>query len=268
VGVYVFGYLFPKLVVHKILPFESQFCCSDVVQNTKCPFPPFPSIHFFFLPFIIMSEAYEEHFVLPASSATSLDQVVIITNRSIMLVAAPGFAQLDRAAEVGASGIAGVPPGELVGVIRWDDVLAFEERWTKRDLRHGDMLVIHRRGLSGQQQQGVLALPLQCFPNTPQASQIKLVAQRVMKKYHLESARRDRAWGERHEVRRALPSGADPADLPLSVPCLDFVLSWHTNPARQPVVSFWKPMPPAGERCSILLICKALHCFFLIQSQE
>lgn len=37
-----------------------------------------------------------------------------------------------------------------------------------------------------------------------------------------------------------------PLQLPLTMPCLDFVLTWHTNPKKSPVVSFWKPLAPAG----------------------
>lgn len=31
------------------------------------------------------------------------------------------------------------------------------------------------------------------------------------------------------------------------MPCLDFALTWHTNPHKSPVVSFWRPLAPAGE---------------------
>ena len=34
--------------------------------------------------------------------------------------------------------------------------------------------------------------------------------------------------------------------LPLTMPSLDFALTWHTNPRKSPVVSFWRPLPPAG----------------------
>ena len=44
------------------------------------------------------AEAYEEHFVLPD------DRVVLLTSCSILLVHAPGFAQLDGAAEIGGGG--------------------------------------------------------------------------------------------------------------------------------------------------------------------
>lgn len=30
------------------------------------------------------------------------------------------------------------------------------------------------------------------------------------------------------------------------MPSLDFALTWHTNPRKSPVVSFWRPLPPAG----------------------
>lgn len=36
------------------------------------------------------------------------------------------------------------------------------------------------------------------------------------------------------------------AQLPLTMPSLDFALTWHTNPRKSPVVSFWRPLPPAG----------------------
>lgn len=41
------------------------------------------------------AEAYEEHFVLPD------DRVVLLTSAGLLLVHAPGFAQLDGAAEIG-----------------------------------------------------------------------------------------------------------------------------------------------------------------------
>ena len=44
---------------------------------------------------LLPAEAYEEHFVLPD------DRVVLLTSAGICLVHAPGFAQLDGAAEIG-----------------------------------------------------------------------------------------------------------------------------------------------------------------------
>lgn len=38
-----------------------------------------------------------------------------------------------------------------------------------------------------------------------------------------------------------------PPQLPPTMPCLDFALTWHTNPHKSPVVSFWRPLAPAGE---------------------
>lgn len=39
---------------------------------------------------------------------------------------------------------------------------------------------------------------------------------------------------------------SSPPQLPLTMPSLDFALTWHTNPRKSPVVSFWRPLPPAG----------------------
>ncbi len=68
----------------------------------------------------------------------------------------------------------------------------------------------------------------------------------VMRKYYVDPLRRDRAWSDRHAAHAALPSNVEA--LPLTMPCLDFVLVWHTNPARQPIISFWKPIAPPGYK--------------------
>ena len=161
------------------------------------------------------------------------------------------------------------------------------------------------------QEEESLAHQVKCFENTPQASQVKLVAAKVQRKFYLEPLRRNALWSQRHDARDRLPAGTpldqvgaggwadgrvvvgrqrDPGmpccsswlgycaglnhsalmhshcasnsnhmlfpacarplalQLPLTMPCLDFVLTWHTNPQKPPVVSFWKPLPPAGAR--------------------
>ena len=47
--------------------------------------------------------------------------------------------------------------------------------------------------------------------------------------------------------------------LPLTMPCLDFVLTWHTNPQKPPVVSFWRPVAPAGGCDSMHSHASACH---------
>lgn len=193
----------------------------------------------------VPTEAYEEHFVLPD------DNVLLFTNRGLILINSPGFTLLDGAAEIGALDACDVAPGVILWTVRWDDVLAFELRFTSSDTskeRYPDRLVVHRKGTFGRGNEDLstLAHAIRCFPNTPQAVQAKLVAQKILQKYYLDPQRRDRQWSERHAARRAVPANVDPKTLPLTMPCLDFVMTWHTNPNRTPVVSFWRPIPPAG----------------------
>jgi vacuolar protein sorting-associated protein 13A/C len=191
-------------------------------------------------------EAYEEHFVLPN------DAVALLTNRSLFLVAAPGFAQLNGAAEIGAVSAAEVVAGEVQWAVRWEDVLALELRWsshsdhTASSGRYPDRVVVHRRGTPGVVEVTPLARLLACYPETPQASQVKLVAQKVLKRYYQDPVRQDAQWAERHAARAALPADQPPDQLPLTLPSLDFVPTWHTNPHRVPVVYFWTPVAPPG----------------------
>lgn len=192
-----------------------------------------------------IAEAYEEHFVLPNECAA------ILTNRSLIVVHAPGFAQLNGAAEIGAVSAAEVGPGELQFVVRWKDVLALELRWSGHSTsgaadQYPDRVVVHRKGTPGFTEATPLARLLRCFPGTPQASQVKLVAQKVLSRYYQDPMRQDAQWAERHAARAALPADQPPDQLPLTLPSLDFIPTWHTNPARTPVVYFWRPVAPPG----------------------
>lgn len=204
-----------------------------------------------------MMESYEEHFVLPNG------YVALLTNRSLLLVIAPRFAQLDGAAEVGALRSADVPAGEVQWVIRWQDVLHLEltsqdgmeslkeeerEGCSKPAVAEPDRLVVHRKGEVGTPVAPPLVRVISCFPNTPQASQLKFVAERVLRKYYQDPVRRDIQWSERHAARAALPSDQPPEQLPLTLPSLDFRPTWHTNPTRPPVVYFWKAVAPPGYK--------------------
>lgn len=187
-------------------------------------------------------EVYEEHMVLP------LDQIAVLTNHRVLLMISPGFSQLEGAAEMGLLTTATVPPGKIMWAIRWDDVLAFELRWSPGSpSKYPDKVVIHRRGIPGVPDQEPLAYMLMCFSDTPQASQLKLVASRVLQKYYRDSVRQDQQWSERHAARAALPADQPPENLPLTLPCLDFKMTWHTNPQRPPVVYFWRPIAPSGK---------------------
>ena len=194
-----------------------------------------------------VAEAYEEHFVLPNECAA------ILTNRSLIVVHAPGFAQLNGAAEIGAVSAAEVGPGELQFVVRWKDVLSLELRWSGNQTassstagQYPDRVVIHRKGTPGFVEATPLARLLRCFPGTPQASQVKLVAQKVLNRYYQDPMREDAQWAEQHAARAALPADQPPDQLPLTLPSLDFVHTWHTNPTRPPVVYFWRPVAPPG----------------------
>jgi hypothetical protein len=184
-------------------------------------------------------ESYEEHFVLPR------DGVALLTSRALLLVAAPGFAALDGAAEVGEPAPAEVPPGRLQWAVPWEDVLALELRWGAPG-KYPDRVVVHRKGAAGGGGGAPAAHLLQCFPGTPQASQVKAVAGKVLQRHCQDAARADRRWADRHAARGALPPGHPPQLLPLTLPSLDFQLVWHTNPARPPAVAFWRPVPPPG----------------------
>lgn len=186
-------------------------------------------------------ECYEEHFVLPG------DAVAILTNRSLLLVFAPGFATLDGAAEVGALATVDVPAGRLQWRVSWSDLLAMELRWSSAG-KYPDRIVVHRRGLPGVTESQPLANLISCFPDTPQASQIKLVAGKVLRKYYQDPARKDQQWSERHEARARLPADQPPEHLPLTLPSLGFTPTWHTNPARAPVVYFWRAEAPSGYK--------------------
>ncbi|KAL4443584.1 hypothetical protein ABPG75_011321 [Micractinium tetrahymenae] len=188
-----------------------------------------------------VTEAYEEHFVLPD------DRVLLLTSAGILLVHAPGFAQLDGAAEIGAINVSDVAPGIIQWGVRWDDVLTFELRWS-RELHYPDRLIVHRKGTPGWQEEESLAHQVKCFETTPQASQIKVVAQKVLRKYYLDPLRRNQLWSRRHDAASSLPAGTPLDQLPPTMPCLDFALTWHTNPHKSPVVSFWRPLAPAGYR--------------------
>lgn len=194
------------------------------------------------------SEGYEEHFVCPNH------RVLLLTNRSIMLVTAPGFAELDGAAEVGQLGpfsLSDVDPGDVEWRVRWTDVLAFELRWSARGAKNPDKLVVHRRGRPGFVELESLARVISCYPNTPQASQVKLVAQNIMNKWVAPAVSYTTTATSTNSSRKksmVFSRNKDDADdgLPMTMPCVDFKLSWHTNPNRSPVVSFWKPIPPDG----------------------
>jgi hypothetical protein len=88
-----------------------------------------------------------------------------------------------------------------------------------------------------------------CMPGWSYLLPLPPSVPQVLRKYYLDPLRRNQMWSQRHDSRGALPSGTTRDQLPLHMPCLDFVLTWHTNLKKQPVVSFWKPLPPAGGRC-------------------
>ncbi|KAL0043199.1 hypothetical protein WJX82_002022 [Trebouxia sp. C0006] len=125
-------------------------------------------------------DAYEELVLLPD------DQVVILTNQCIMKLRAPGFAQVHRAAESGASPttLMEVPPAEVRWAIPWQDLLTGELRWGNREGPYPDRLTVHRKGKPGQQEEEPLAHELRCWPNVPQADQIHLIALKVQRKYY------------------------------------------------------------------------------------
>ncbi|KAL6781279.1 hypothetical protein ACKKBG_A10495 [Auxenochlorella protothecoides x Auxenochlorella symbiontica] len=208
-----------------------------------------------------VAERYEQHFLLPDN------RVVVLTDRGILLLHAPGFDRLGAAADLGYIAVSDVPPGEVSWRVSWEDLLALELRLSRESPdAEPDRLIVHRKGVPGRQQEESLAHQIKGYPNTPQASQIKMVAQAVYKRRYLEPLRSSALWSARHAAALgAAPPTAIPADmphasaLPLCLPCLEFAPAWHTNPARAPCVSFWRPLAPAGYRPAADVVCAGLE---------
>eukprot|EP00889_Picochlorum_renovo_P001719 jgi/Picre1/28749/NNA_004148.t1 len=99
-----------------------------------------------------------------------------------------------------------------------------------------------------QAQPQELSRDILCFPKTPQASQIKFIASKLLSKYYQDPQRQDHRWAMRHQARAALPQDKAVEDFPLQMPCTAFEKSWQTNPRRSPVVHFWNPVPPPGYK--------------------
>jgi hypothetical protein len=197
-------------------------------------------------------ENYEEHFVLPKNL------VLLFTNVSILLTHSPTFVEMDGAAEIGSLPAIEVPGGEIKWRMLLEDILAFELRWGDPDSQP-ERLIIHRKGV---QQPGTnlsplmkshisslpLAMEIKCFEKTPQASQIKFVASKIVSKYYQDPKRQDLRWAARHAARLALPPDRPLKEFPMQIPCIDFEIAWHTNPNRSPVVFFWRPVAPPGYK--------------------
>lgn len=195
-------------------------------------------------------ESYEEHFVLPN------ERVLLFTRHKMFHVLAPGFAQLAGAAEIGSLPAIEIPAGKVEWCLPWVDLLSLELKWRDESL-HPDRLVVHRKGQSlasprKTSSKSLTSEPLyfdiQCFPKTPQASQIKFIASNIVAKYLQDPIRQDQRWAERHEARATLPDDRPLSDLPTRMPCIEYTFSWNTNPMRSPVVYFWKPVPPPGYK--------------------
>lgn len=195
-------------------------------------------------------ESYEEHFVLPN------ERVLLFTRHSMLHIFAPGFAQLAGAAEIGSLPAIEIPAGKIEWCLLWTDLLSLELKWKDASL-HPDRLVVHRKGLStaatGRTSSKSITneslyFDIQCFPKTPQASQIKFIASNLVAKYLQDPIRQDQRWAERHEARATLPDDRPLSDLPTKMPCIEYTFLWNTNPARSPVVYFWKPDPPPGYK--------------------
>ena len=48
------------------------------------------------------------------------------------------------------------------------DLLAMELRTTHRELPHPDRVIVHRKGVPGNEEEEHLAYELRCYPNTAQ----------------------------------------------------------------------------------------------------
>ena len=194
-------------------------------------------------------ENYVEHFVLPD------DFICLLTSERILYLYCRGFVNLEAAGEIGAIYTAPqkVPHGAILWSVAYDDVLAMELRWSSRDAHHPDRLIVHRCGLSQettttQEKPKPLALLLPCFPDTPQATQMKLVISSVLERALQESVKADQRWSERHKARASLTDEQSIQDLPFWLPSLCFEHKWNTNPNRPPVVHFWHPTAPPGYK--------------------
>ncbi|KAL0043259.1 hypothetical protein WJX82_006661 [Trebouxia sp. C0006] len=170
-------------------------------------------------------DAYEEHMLLPD------DQVVILTNQCIMNLRAPGFAQVHRAAESGASPttLMEVPPAEVRWAIPWQDLLTVELRWGNREGPYPDRLTVHRKGKPSQQEEEPLAHELRCWPNVPQADQIHLIALKVQRKYYSEPSRESQRWASRHDQLVRADKGLSKQELPATMLSMDYTRVWYTD---------------------------------------
>ncbi|KAL3132004.1 hypothetical protein ABBQ32_14227 [Trebouxia sp. C0010 RCD-2024] len=169
-------------------------------------------------------DAYEEHMLLPE------EQVVILTNRCIMKLRAPGFAQVHKAAESGISNtsLIDVPPAEVRWAIPWQDLLTLELRRSSREAPYPDRLSVHRKGKPGQQEEEPLAHELRCWSNVPQADQIHLIALKVQRKYYTEPNRDSQRWISRHDQLRSDKS-LPKQELPATMLSMDYTRVWYTD---------------------------------------
>ncbi|KAK9834254.1 hypothetical protein WJX81_000411 [Elliptochloris bilobata] len=198
-------------------------------------------------------EAYEEHFLLPD------DRVALLTSHRLLLVLAPGFAAVHAAAAAGAThgSEEDVPAGQIRWAIEWRDLLALELRWTHRELPHPDRLTVHRKGSPGEEEDEPLAHELRCFPNSPQAEQLRAVALTVAAKYTADPLRARAATARARAAadplaelasRRSSGSGLGdlpPQALPALMPSLEYRLQWHAR-GGSGMVSVWRPVAPPG----------------------
>ncbi|KAK9819963.1 hypothetical protein WJX72_004515 [[Myrmecia] bisecta] len=190
------------------------------------------------------ADAYEEHLILPD------DHVALLTNRCILVLIAPGFANIHAAVEMGqaVTSVADIPAAQVKWGVAWEDLLHLELRRSHRDLPYADHLIVHRKGSPGQEEEEPLARRIRCYPNVAQAEQLKLVALKVRDKYLVSPQRATRWWARRLAAGEAAPADLPPQERPPTMIAMDYKLAWHTEAREEGTVSIWHPVPPPGYK--------------------
>ncbi|KAK9815130.1 hypothetical protein WJX73_008307 [Symbiochloris irregularis] len=203
----------------------------------------------------VSADAYEEHFILKG------EVVVLLTNRRLLCLTAPGFAALHERVERSSVPVpmAEIPTAELRWAVEWQDLLSLEikdrvaHKHPKdvlhahpKDTRPPNRLVVHRKGISGE---GDLAHELHCKSTHAQAQELKAVALRVRDKFAATPAD-SLEWAERYaETVQPCDRSLGQQQVPETMPSMDYQLLWKSvQDSDGNAVSVWRPIGPPGFR--------------------
>jgi vacuolar protein sorting-associated protein 13A/C len=182
------------------------------------------------------------------------DRVVMLTNRGILMLVAPGFSQVQKAAEAGRppTNVLEIPAAQVKWAVTWQDLLALEVRWrpgeSYNDTPYPERVVVHRKGVPGQQESEPLAHEIRCWPRTPQADQLKVIALKVKSKYYTEEQQTSARWARRRTTHDELTGGLPKQEVPATMLSMDFKIAWYTDSANPNAPSFWRPVTPPGYK--------------------